>query len=1071
MRVVVSNERAALQNESNIGTVNNFNCRTPKKHQNTFNCDTTDKKTSTSVPADAIIVQTESWKTAKTYTEAIKYRRNSTLLDKTKSPSRESIVIRPPVNSSSSESNFTDPATLLSPDPDSFITEINECYYSDSSEAENLFEKLSITRNESINIASECVGFQDKTLNLSVETLHQINIRDTSPLTVEKLDPISISSDDPSSDEETMKSNKITPVSLSANRTPTSRAGTTPRFNSTTSGSLFNVARVKKVELSDLNKNGTERLSKSATNSGNVLRKVASITATANTEGKRKTNEEVTKPAVPEKLNFAAFEKFEGQMLINWFQSTLGDGAPNRLVLQCCTNLLVAGVIKQIPGEQQVSELFKPNLMYQWTHTEQITPKTDSPILPGKLNSSDVWSQVVASPPTTLKIMPAINFSSTPKIEKFEDVKTQINECKTMDELSNTVQRLLLHDSANSSMIIKDESQNNLSSALNINNNSVICDMSQLYVTTSASMYQSALDSTTLDAKSENLSKKVQNSATQTEKSEIAHKEVQTSSTSEEEKSTKTVPIPPIPPPLPPIMNSSIPKPPPMAPAMNAAIKPPPPLPPVGVPSAPMPPPIINNANGMPVPPPPPPAALRKSPKNPPKPMKPLFWTRIVTKAATPTPTVESPVDTVDSPVEMEKTPELWQEIDETSLDNLDEFTELFSRQVVIPKQKSRDDKERPSKVETLKVLDSKRSQSVGIFARSLHVGFEEIEHAIYHCDTSVVSLETLQHIMAIKATPDELAQIKEVSNGDVPLDTPEKFLYQISKISCFSERISCIVLQAEFDEAVSTVSRKLETVIRVCTFMMESENLKIIFSIILTLGNYMNGGNRTRGQADGFGLEILGKLKDVKSKDSKITLLHFIVKTFIQQARKNGTLITELVLPIPDPTDIDKSINVDFEDCKQQLNILQTKLNSCRKTIDVVVNASGNSASPFKEKMDAFLEEATTRLENKVEKLDKSKKIFVQALAFYKFNPKSGTLDECTPSQFFELWTPFTHDFRDIWIKEIDTLTNEILKKTKRPKEAVKFVKKDASSSQSSGKAPSKLKQRMMQLRNKDNN
>lgn len=76
---------------------------------------------------------------------------------------------------------------------------------------------------------------------------------------------------------------------------------------------------------------------------------------------------------------------------------------------------------------------------------------------------------------------------------------------------------------------------------------------------------------------------------------------------------------------------------------------------------------------------------------------------------------------------------------------------------------------------------------------------------------------------------------------------------------------------------------------------------------------------------------------------------------------------------------------------------------------------------------MDAFLEDATLRLKNKIDKLDKSKKVFVQVLAFYKFNPKSGTLDECTPSQFFELWTPFTHDFRDIWIKEIDALTKEL--------------------------------------------
>lgn len=305
--------------------------------------------------------------------------------------------------------------------------------------------------------------------------------------------------------------------------------------------------------------------------------------------------------------------------------------------------------------------------------------------------------------------------------------------------------------------------------------------------------------------------------------------------------------------------------------------------------------------------------------------MKPLFWTRIVA----PQPTSPTCTDSAQpiSPTSGSKPKLLWQEIDETQLDNLKEFTELFSRQVVVPKQKVKSENSKPAKLETVKVLDSKRSQSVGIFARSLHVQFEEIEDAIYNCDTSLVPLETLQQINAIKATPDELAQIKEAASSDVPLDAPERFLLKISNISAFSERISCIVLQAEFDEAVSSVSRKLDTIIRLCNFLMENEGLKTIFSIILTLGNYMNGGNRTRGQADGFGLEILGKLKDVKSKDSKITLLHFIVKTYFNQARKNGEFLSELPSPVPDPTDVDKSVNVDFEDSKTQLNLLQTKL------------------------------------------------------------------------------------------------------------------------------------------------
>ena len=65
--------------------------------------------------------------------------------------------------------------------------------------------------------------------------------------------------------------------------------------------------------------------------------------------------------------------------------------------------------------------------------------------------------------------------------------------------------------------------------------------------------------------------------------------------------------------------------------------------------------------------------------------------------------------------------------------------------------------------------------------------------------------------------------------------------------------------------------------------FLTTTKSLKTVLAIILTLGNYMNGGNRTRGQADGFGLEILAKLRDVKSKDSSVTLLHFIVRAYMK--------------------------------------------------------------------------------------------------------------------------------------------------------------------------------------------
>ena len=50
------------------------------------------------------------------------------------------------------------------------------------------------------------------------------------------------------------------------------------------------------------------------------------------------------------------------------------------------------------------------------------------------------------------------------------------------------------------------------------------------------------------------------------------------------------------------------------------------------------------------------------------------------------------------------------------------------------------------------------------------------------------------------------------------------------------------------------------------------SEPLKTVMEMILSFGNYMNGGTQ-RGQADGYDLGILAKLRDVKSMVRTITV------------------------------------------------------------------------------------------------------------------------------------------------------------------------------------------------------
>ena len=59
------------------------------------------------------------------------------------------------------------------------------------------------------------------------------------------------------------------------------------------------------------------------------------------------------------------------------------------------------------------------------------------------------------------------------------------------------------------------------------------------------------------------------------------------------------------------------------------------------------------------------------------------------------------------------------------------------------------------------------------------------------------------------------------------------------------------------------------------------------VLGLVLAFGNYMNGGNVARGQADGFELDILPKLKDVKCKDNSTNLLHYLVTIYIEKFDK----------------------------------------------------------------------------------------------------------------------------------------------------------------------------------------
>ncbi|XP_077482147.1 formin-2 isoform X2 [Stigmatopora argus] len=407
----------------------------------------------------------------------------------------------------------------------------------------------------------------------------------------------------------------------------------------------------------------------------------------------------------------------------------------------------------------------------------------------------------------------------------------------------------------------------------------------------------------------------------------------------------------------------------------------------------------------------------RKAVVEPPKPMKPLYWTRIQLH-------MKKEISSVS----------VWETIEEPDV-NFEEFVELFSKTAVKEKKQPLSDTITKSKAKQVaKLLNNKRSQAVGILMSSLHLDMKDIQNAILNLDNTVVDLETLQALYENRAVPEELEKIekhmkftKDKENAK-PLDKPEQFLYQLSQIPSFSGRVFCILFQASFSECMTSLMRKLDSLLSVCKVLQDSKTVKQVLGLVLAFGNFMNGGNRTRGQADGFSLDILPKLKDVKSSDSMKSLLSYIVAYYLKNFDEDAGKET-CIYPLPEPHELFQTSQMKFEDFQKDLTRLRKDLRSCTLEVERVCKASDeDNLQPFKDKMDYFISKAKNELEALETHLSNTHKLFLEVTVFYLVKAKAGE-KEVSPNTIFSIWYEFSSDFKDLWKKENKAILKERLK------------------------------------------
>ena len=318
--------------------------------------------------------------------------------------------------------------------------------------------------------------------------------------------------------------------------------------------------------------------------------------------------------------------------------------------------------------------------------------------------------------------------------------------------------------------------------------------------------------------------------------------------------------------------------------------------------------------------------------------MKPLYWTRIQIPVAFLQDQPATPSLASEGPESQASEKVIWEQIEDVNIKE-EEFDDLFSRAVAKPKEKKEKKPTQPKVEKPATILDPKRAQNIGIFLRSTHLDVGRLEEVVYHLEMNL-DAEMLTQVQEMQATPEELGQLRThvATQPDKVLDYPDQFLLDLAALEHFNERLSCLMFQTRFGDSISEIENRLNNIRSCCDYLLTSQSMKHMFAVLLACGNYMNGGNRQRGQADGFMIDILPKIKDVKSKDNSINLLAYIVRFCIDQFDESkGT--PEAALPIPEPSDIEKCQHIDFDtqrlDCEKVYKELEKVKNKTKKVSD----------------------------------------------------------------------------------------------------------------------------------------
>ena len=148
-------------------------------------------------------------------------------------------------------------------------------------------------------------------------------------------------------------------------------------------------------------------------------------------------------------------------------------------------------------------------------------------------------------------------------------------------------------------------------------------------------------------------------------------------------------------------------------------------------------------------------------------------------------------------------------------------------------------------------------------------------------------------------------------------------------------------------------------------------------------------------------------------------------------------------VIPFPEPSDLEKAMNVDFETERNECKALGGKLKKISDTVSVIkANTLADSKTAFNDTMEKYIVEAKDLLKDVESQVEEASKQFLSMLTFYHAVPKRGKMEDVKPGEIFTSWHSIAEEFRRSWKLDLKKIQGERIRQAKVVEELKKTIK-----------------------------